>query len=374
MTVSLRVVLDQLVAGVDGDLVTASRELARALVATVPSGCEVEAIVPAAGPDVAGTLESAVPGLADITRLRLPRRELAAAWQLGAASGAAGGLIHAPTLMAPLVKHDRIHDHDQTVVTVWDLDPWEHPDELPRTAVAWHRAMLKRAAKHADAIVVPTHAAAERIGELASLGGRVRVIPGAPPEDFRVPSDEVGRRRELGVPEGCILLSGSAAASDRLADAFTAIAAHRTDLPVVVTDAPEGGEPAIVQLAVDAGMPESRLHVRGVLDAWDRGALLGGALVFIAPSTRTYFPWRLLEALRVGVPVVAVDSDVHREVVVDGGLLADLRDPDALTRAVGEALGSTAAVERLAVLAADRGWAFSWAGAAERVWQLHADL
>src|SRR5690554_857685 len=143
MTVTLRVVLDQVVAQADADLAVASCELARALVATAPSGCAVEAIVPAAGPDVAGVLEAAVPGLVDFTRLRLPRRELAAAWQFGAPSGGAGGLIHAPTLMAPLVRHDRVHDHDQTVVTVWDLDPWEHPDELPRTTVAWHRAMLK---------------------------------------------------------------------------------------------------------------------------------------------------------------------------------------------------------------------------------------
>ncbi len=374
MTVSLRVVLDQVVSPVDADLAAASRELGRALVTTAPSGCAVEAIVPAAGPDVAGALEAAVPGLVDITRLRLPRRELAAAWQLGAASGGAGGLIHAPTLMAPLVKHDRVHNHDQTVVTVWDLDPWECADEMSRTSVAWHRAMLKRAAKHADAIVVPTHAAAARLSELGSFGDRIRVISGAPTEDFRVPSDEVGRRRELGIPEGCILLSGSATVSARLADAFAAIAAHRTDLPVVVIDAPEGGEPAIVQQAVDAGIAESRLHVRGVLDAWDRGAVLGGTVVFIAPSMRTCFPWRVVEAMRAGVPVVAAGSDMHREVVVDGGLLADPGDADALADAVGEALGSGAAVERLAVLAGDRGRAFSWAGAAERVWQLHADL
>ncbi|MGV9195218.1 glycosyltransferase [Microbacterium sp. MC2] len=374
MTVSLRVVLDQVVSPVDADLAAASRELGRALVATAPSGCVVEAIVPAAGADAADTLETAVPGLADITRLRLPRRELATAWQLGAASGAAGGLIHAPTLMAPLIKHDRIHDHDQTVVTLWDLDAWERPDEMSRSAVAWHRAMLKRAAKHADAVVVPTHAAAARLSGLGGFGDRIRVISGAPIEDFRVPSDEVGRRRELTVPEGCILLSGSAAASARLSDAFAAIAAHRTDLPVVVIDAPAGDEPAIVQQAVDAGIGEGRLHVRGVLDAFDRGAVLGGALVFIAPSTTTRFPWRLIEAMRVGVPVVAAGSDVHREVVVDGGLLADPDDPAALAAAVGEVLGSGAAVERWAVLAGDRGRAFSWAGAAERVWQLHADL
>lgn len=374
MTVTLRVVLDQVNAPADTAPAVAARELARGLVATAPSGCAVEAIVPASGPDVAAALEATVPGLVDITRLRLPRRELAAAWQLGAASGAAGGLIHAPSLMAPLVRHDRVHDHDQTVVTVWDLDPWEHPDELPRTAVTWHRAMLKRAARFADAVVVPTHAAAARIGELAGLGDRVRVISGAAPEQFRVPSDEVGRRRELGIPEGCILLSGSAAASARLGAAFAAIAAHGSGLPVVVLDAPEGGEPAIVELAAAAGVAEARVHVRGALEPFDRGAVLGGAVVYIAPSTRTHFPWRMLEALRAGVPVVAAASEVHREVLVDGGLLADPDDADALAGAVGEALGSAEAVERWAVLAADRGRAFSWAGAAERVWQLHADL
>ncbi len=47
---------------------------------------------------------------------------------------------------------------------------------------------------------------------------------------------------------------------------------------------------------------------------------------------------------------------------------------EALSHALAEALGSTVAVERHAILASDRGRAFSWAGAAERVWQLHADL
>jgi hypothetical protein len=30
-------------------------------------------------------------------------------------------MIHSPTSLAPLVKHDRVHDNDQTVVTMWDL-------------------------------------------------------------------------------------------------------------------------------------------------------------------------------------------------------------------------------------------------------------
>ncbi|MBN9182141.1 MAG: glycosyl transferase, partial [Microbacterium sp.] len=80
-----------------------------------------------------------------------------------------------------------------------------------------------------------------------------------------------------------------------------------------------------------------------------------------------------------GVPVVAVASGDHRELIVDGGLVVgdpdDGRDDaDALAAALGETLASTASLDRLAVLAADRGRAFSWHAAAERVWQLHADL
>jgi glycosyltransferase involved in cell wall biosynthesis len=88
-----------------------------------------------------------------------------------------------------------------------------------------------------------------------------------------------------------------------------------------------------------------------------------------------------VEALRLGVPIVAAASDVHREIVAEGGLLADAAASDdggergeELGEALRAALGSTAAAERLGVLAGDRGRAFSWAGAAERVWQLHADL
>ena len=49
-------------------------------------------------------------------------------------------------------------------------------------------------------------------------------------------------------------------------------------------------------------------------------------------------------------------------------------DAGSLGDELAATLASTSAVERLAVLSADRGRAFSWAGAAERVWQLHAEL
>jgi glycosyltransferase involved in cell wall biosynthesis len=369
MTTTLRVVFDPSTPGIDHDVAVASKELAAALVTSAPSGCDVRAVVPSDAGDV--TLSDV--GVSGVDRLPVGSAAAAALWRRGLRAGAGDGLIHSATLAAPLVRHDRVHDHDQTVVTLWDVRPWEHPDELARSDAAWARAMLRRAVRHADAVVVPTHELARRVSELAPLGDRLRVIAGAPSGGLRIPSDEIGRRRDLGIPEGYVLLSGSGAPSGRLRSGFEAVARSGRDTAVVVIDAPEGEEPALVDLAAAAGLPARRLHVRGSLEAPDRAAVLAGAVAFLAPSDSSSFPWRTLDALRLGVPIVAAESPTHRELLLDGAVFAP-GDGESLGAELAATLASTATVERLAVLAADRGRAFTWLGAAERVWQLHAEL
>lgn len=341
----------------DPDVAWAGVELAAALVETAPSECDVEAIVPAGG-------DVDIAGIADVHRLSLARRELATAWQLGLVPGVGGGLIHSASLMAPLVRHDRVHDNDQTTVTIWDLRAWEEPEALPKSIVAWQRAMLKRAVKHADAVVVPTHSIAERLGETVKLRGRIRVIPGAMPTGFVVPFDAAERRTALTLPERYVVLTGTAAS---LETGFRAAAA--TGMNAVVLDAAEGSEPRLADVASAVGLPESRAHIRGKLPTDDRAATLAGASALVATSAVDAWPWRVLEAMALGVPVVAVDSGAHRDVIVDGGAVVDDRD---VVDAVADAVG--AGTRRLSVLGADRSRAFSWHGAAERVWALHADL
>lgn len=357
MSARLRVVLDQLVHIVDADQASASLDLAAALAATAPSGCSVEAIVP-------NGADAVVRGIAGVHRLVLARRELAASWQLGLTPGVGGGLIHSATLMAPLVRHDRVHDNDQTTVTLWDFRAWEAPESLPKTTVAWQKGMLRRAVKHADAVVVPSHAMAERLAELARLGERIRVIAGAAPDGFLVPGDAASRRTELSLPSRYVVLTGDAAS---LESGFRAVLATGAD--AVVLDAPEGAEPRLAEVAAAAGLPEHRAHIRGALAAADRAAVLGGAEAYVATSSQSAWPWRAVEAMALGTPVVAVDSGVHRDVIADGGRIVSAAElPDAVADAAGTGAG------RLRVLGADRSRAFSWWGSAERVWGLHADL
>lgn len=342
---------------VDADHADAAVGLTAGLISTAPTGCTVDAIV---------TAGAALPlaGIGDVRRLGLGRRELAGSWQLGIAPGVGGGLIHSPTLMAPLVRHDRVHDNDQTTVTVWDLRAWDAPELLPKGVVAWQRGMLRRAVRHADAVVVPSHAVAERLSELAKIGDRVRVIAGAAPQGFAAPNDAVERRSALSLPDEYVVLTGSPAS---LAAGFRGATAAGVD--AVVLDAPEGTEPRYAEAASAAGMPERRAHVRGALSTEDRAAVLAGASAYAATGTVAGWPWRAVEAMVLGVPVVAVDSGSHHDVIADGGMLVRA---DEISDAVAEA--TSGAANRLRVLASDRSRAFSWASSAERLWGLHADL
>ena len=130
-----------------------------------------------------------VPGLVGLYKTSLARRELAAAWQLGLTTSPGGGMIHATSLFAPLRKHDRTAGGNQVVATVHDVLAWTHPEALSAASVAWQKGMMKRARKHADAIVVPTHALAEKLQQVADLGDRVRVIGTAPRSGLVVAQD-----------------------------------------------------------------------------------------------------------------------------------------------------------------------------------------
>ena len=371
MTTTLRLVIDQPTPLADPDATHAARELAVALAQTAPSGCEVRGIAPA---DADREALAALPGVAGVDRLALRGATVAALWRRGMRAGVGDGLVHSASLAAPLVRHDRVHDHDQTVVTLWDLQGWDAPETLPRGAAAWARGMLRRAVRHADAVVVPTHHLARRLADLAPLGDRIRVIAGAPAAALRVPSDEVGRRRELSLPEGYVLMSAASASTADLVVAFHAVATAGRDTAVVVLDVAEGEEPMLADAASAAGIAEHRLHIRHRVDVPDRAAVYAGAVAFVAPQSSSRFPWRVLDALRLGLPVVASASETNRELLLDGATLVEPGESEALGHALSETLASTDSVERLSILAADRGRAFSWLGAAERTWQLHAEL
>ncbi len=373
---TLRFIVDPIVAPMPGALGRYTGDLARAVVATAPDGCAVEGIVSAVPGEDDERIMNAVPGLAELHRTALPRRELAAAWQLGVPTAAAAGFVHAPSLLAPLRKHDR-GEGTQIVVTVHDLLPWTHPEALSGTSVAWHKGMMKRARKHADAVVVPTHALAEQLGMVADFGDRVRVIPTAPRAGLEPGDDASRRREELGLPSDYLVVSGTLEPRKGVVDVLAALGRpDAPDLPLVVIGPESWGEQHLATAADEAGVAPERVRHLDDPEPGLLAAVLAGATAFVAPSHDEGSGTSLIEAFSLGVPVIHSDIPAYAEVSAGAGLAVPDDDDfvDALLAAITAVVDGPALAERLVIAGHDRARAFSWTDSAERVWQLHADL
>lgn len=379
MTTTLRVILDQIVAPAPGALGRYTRDLGRAIVAAAPRGCEVEAIVSSSLPDDYDRVRREVPGLSGLYKTTLARRELAAAWQLGITTSPGGGMIHGTSLFAPLRKHDR-DAGDQVVATVHDVLAWTHPEALSAASVAWQKGMLKRARKHADAVVVPTHALAEKLAQIADLGDRVRVIGTAPRSGLVVGPDADARAARLGIPREYIVVPGTLEPRKGLVDVFTALARRGVpEVPVVVLGPESWGDQHVAAVADEIGVDASRIHHLDDPDAGDLAVVVARALAFVAPSHDESSGTALIEAFSLGAPVIHSDAAAHLEVSAGAGLavpvgMADSGYADRLAAAITSVVSDRSLADRLSVAGSDRSRAFSWRDAGERVWQLHADL
>ncbi|MFC5930764.1 glycosyltransferase family 1 protein [Cryobacterium melibiosiphilum] len=379
--ITLRVVVDQMVAPVPGGIGRYTEELTRALLQTAPANCEVEGLVSSSTADEYAAIETALPGLARLVKTSLARRELRAAWGLGVVASSGAGMIHAPGLLAPLHRHDRINDGTQIAVTVHDMLAWTHPQSLTPTTVGWTKSMLRRARKHADAIVVPSHAVAAQLQEVMDLGERVRVIGGAIGSGLILPASDVVQRRAdaLGLPTEYILTAGSLDPRKGLISVITALGLPGApDVPLIVLGPDAWGELDVATVADEAGLAPGRVRTLSGLSDEDLAIVIARASLFVYPSLEEGFALPIIEAFHLGTPVILSDAPALVEAAGDAGLTVPRDDPkgypERLKIAMNRVLGDTEFAGRLSVVGSDRSRAFSWRDSAERVWQLHADL
>jgi glycosyltransferase involved in cell wall biosynthesis len=378
---TLHVVVDQIVAPVPGGIGRYAEELTRHLIAGAPDGADVAGIVSAVGKDELAHIRTLLPGLGDLDRLALPRRELSLAWQGGFVGGVGRGMVHSPSVLAPLVKHDRFSDPGrQTVVTVHDTVPWTHPETLTPRGVHFHRAMVKRAWKHADAVVVPTHAVAATLNGIHRFDERLRVIGGAPSGRLRTPVDADLRAERLGLPERYVLAVGTLEPRKGLQYLIEAMAHPDapSDVPLVIAGPDGWGDVDVYGTAERAGLSRDRVKVLGRIDDQDLAVAYDRATVFVFPSLAEGFGLPVIEAMSFGTPVVHSDDDAVREVASDAGVTVarDPRDsyPERLAQAVYQVVNDPLLAGQLAVAGPDRARMYDWADSAAETWQLHADL
>lgn len=374
---TLRVIVDEVMAVPNGGMARYAEELTRQLIATAPRGSNVAGIVSASPePDYAHLAER-LPGLVELYKSPLARRELAAAWSHGFTRLPGAGMVHATSLLAPMHRHEKVSGrNDQTVVTVHDAIAWTDPELLTTRQVSWNRAMTRRAERFADAVVAPTHAVAEVLAENFVFGDRLRVIGGAPSSRLHPMPDDAARRERLGL-RGDYLLTVAGLDPRKGLDVLIDALGRVPEIALVVVGAAPGDADGIAELARDRGVEADRVAVLDALDDDDLAAVLQGATAFLQASRAEGFGLALVEALAFGLPVIHSDVPALVEVAADAGMVIprdDADEADGYAAAIREVLDDSEVRARLSLGARDRARAFSWRDSAEKVWQLHADL
>lgn len=181
----------------------------------------------------------------------------------------------------------------------------------------------------------------------------VRIDHGFQPRTGGLPPDEARQalraRLGLGTQAHVIGCVARLHALKNLAAAVRLLPCDTRRHLVLVGQGPE--REALVALAGELGC-EQRLHLLGELPAGAIGDVLAGLDLFVFPSLAETFGLAVVEAAAAGVPVLANDLPVLREVLQVAGepcaRFADARDELAFGAAATSLLGDVAASARLA--------------------------
>lgn len=365
----LSVLTEQCLAPVPGGTGRYAREVAAALAAAPRPGWQVRTLV-AFHRDISA---AHIAGLDPPRRLPVGRRALTALWQRGLPPAPAGSVVHATTPLAPVGVRPR---RGAVVVTIHDLVPYTHPDTLTSRGAAWHRRMIERAGRYADAIVVPTHVVAGELAALTGISRQVRVIGEGVTAACATPAPVAAvraARRRFDLPERYLVAVGTLEPRkgfDTLIDALPEIEAG-VDLVVI---GPIGwGDQRLAEQARRRGVAD-RVRMLGRLDDPEMAAVVSGAAVSVTASRAEGFGLPVVEAMAMGVPVVHSDLPVLTEVSGGAGSAFPVGDPSALAAAVQQLLDRPDLAERAAQAGPAAAAGHSWSTVAAQLWGLYGQL
>ncbi len=251
-------------------------------------------------------------------------------------------------------------------ITIHDLDFLDHPERTRAEVRRDYPALARAHAARADVVVVVSEDTARQVE--ARLGvPRSRMVlcgSGVPAWAAAIPS------RDGVDSDGYLLFVGSLDARKNikgLLEAYRLLVALRPTAPRLVLVGRETPEAAPWLESVRSGPLSGRVEVKGYVSEFERRASYLGARVLVYPSLHEGFGLPALEAMAVGVPVVASNRGALPEIVGDAGLLVNPDDPAAIAKAVDRMLGDERFARECAIRGRARSREFTWAASASRL-------
>ena len=290
---------------------------------------------------------------------RVPVRLLNAAWHrlqwppVELLAGRSYDVVHSPhPLIIPTRRAAR-------VVTIHDLDFLLHPERTRDEVRRDYPALVRRHARTAEAVVVPSACVGRLVVEKLGLpDGRVWVCPeGGPewqPDPAMPPGNPTGRYvLFLGTLEPRKNISG-------LLEAYAALCTRRPETPPLVLAGRATGDAERWLEAITRPPLAGRVEYRGYVPDALRRSLYEGARALVLPSFEEGFGLPVVEAMTLGIPVIASNRGALPEVSGGAAALIDPDDRGSISHALEQVLFDPDLARRLGERGLYRAGAFRW--------------
>lgn len=272
-------------------------------------------------------------------------------------------VVHAPNFVAPPARAP-------VIATVHDLSFVYYPEMSTPDALTFPRYIRLAIDRGAVIHTVSDFVAAEVRDHFDVEPERVvRVYSGLVPSS----GGDSAHGHALAGTERYVIALGTVEPRKNLPNlvrAFDAVAGDDPDLVLVVAG-PDGWGVDEFDAAVGAARHGDRVRRLGYVDESDRRDLVAGATALAYPSIYEGFGHPPLEAMQIGIPVVASNAGALPEVLGDAALLPDPADVDAIAAALRTVLTDDAARADLVSRGHERVRRFTWDRTADEMADLY---
>jgi glycosyltransferase involved in cell wall biosynthesis len=242
------------------------------------------------------------------------------------------------------------------MVTVHDLYFLDRPEHASAEIRRDYAALAQTHVRRADGVMVNSKYTGRQVVERFGVdAARVSVCyPGRPSWSPRTEPSRPGPILFLGTVEPRKNLA-------RLVEAYAAVLNRHPDAPdLVIAGRTLMSREEILRAAKSSGPDEARVKFLGYVDEHERQRLLREASMLVLPSLEEGFGIPALEAMTLGIPVVASDRGALPEVVADAGILVNPEDVRGLADAIERLLADANLRRSLSATGIERAKHFSW--------------